>query len=50
MGGEGHEPVHHQIVGPDQENQDIDGQNPQHQNEDRVGVIAEIEVRSGSLL
>lgn len=50
MGGEGHEPVHHKIVGPDQENQDIDGQDPQHENEDRVGVIAEIEVRGGSLL
>ena len=42
--------MHHQIMCPDQKNQYIDGQNPQHKNEDGVGVVAEVGMGSRSLL
>lgn len=50
MGRERHEPMHHQIMCPDQKNQYVDGKNPQHEDEDGVGVVAEIGMRSRSLL
>lgn len=42
--------MHHQIMCPDQKNQYVDGKNPQHEDEDGVGVVAEIGMRSRSLL
>lgn len=48
MGGEGHEPVDHEVMGPYQKNQHIDWENPKHENQYRVGIIAKINVRCGS--
>lgn len=45
MGGEGHEPVDHEVMGPYQKNQHIDWENPKHENQYRVGIIAKINVR-----
>jgi hypothetical protein len=40
--------MHNEVVGPDQEDKHIDGQDPQHQNQDGVCVVVEIQMRSGS--
>lgn len=45
MGGEWHEPVDYQIMGPYQKNQDVDREDPKHENQNRVGIIAKINVR-----
>lgn len=41
-------PVYSQVVYPDHEYWKVDRKNPEHENEDRVGVIVEVEVRVGS--
>ena len=38
------EPVNSQIVYPDDENGEIDRENPQHENEDRVDVVVKVVV------
>ena len=48
--GEGHEPVHHEVVGPDQENQCVDWKNPYHEHEHGVYVVGEVVVCRGALL
>lgn len=49
VGGERGEPVNGEVVGPDEEDHDVDGQYPDHEEEDRVGVIVEIMVGAGGL-
>ena len=49
MGGERGEPVDGEVVGPDEEDHDVDGEDPDHEEEDRVGVIVEIMIGAGGL-
>lgn len=37
------------VVSPDQKDQCVDRQNPQHKDENRVSVVGEVEVCSESL-
>lgn len=39
----------HKIVSPDQENQDVDRQDPQHEDENRMCVVGKVVVSSGPL-
>ena len=49
VGGEGGEPVHRQIMGPDEEDGDVDGEHPEHEDQHRVGVVVEIIMGARSL-
>ena len=49
MGGEWCEPVYGEIVCPDDEDWYVDGEDPDHEDEDGVGVVVEIIVGSASL-
>lgn len=40
--------MHDEVVCPDQENQDVDRQDPQHQDQDGVRVVTKVEVRGRS--
>lgn len=39
----------YEIVSPDQEDEYVDRQNPQHEDENRVGEVGKVVMRSGSL-
>ena len=41
--------MHGQVVHPDNQNRKIDRQDPEHEDEDGVGVVVEIIVRAGPL-
>lgn len=42
--GEGGEPVDGEVVDPDDEGGKVDGQDPEHEEEDRVRVVVEVDV------
>lgn len=42
VGGEWHKPVHHKVMRPHEQDKDVDRQDPQHQEKDRVCKIGEI--------
>ena len=41
--------MHHEVVNPDQKDQCIDWQNPQHEHEYRMGIVGEVKMRSEPL-
>lgn len=41
--------MHHEVMNPDQKDQCIDWQNPQHEHEYRMGIVGEVEMRSEPL-
>lgn len=45
-GGERGKPVHCEIACPDNENGKVDRENPDHENEDGVGVVVKAQVDS----
>ncbi len=49
VGRERGEPVDGEVVGPDEEDGDVDGEDPYHQYEDGVCVVVEIIVSPRSL-
>ena len=49
VGGERCEPVDGEIVGPDEEDGDVDGEDPYHEYEDGVCVVVEIIVGTRAL-
>lgn len=48
MAGEGCEPVDGKVADPHDEDGDVDGQDPQHHDEDRVRVVVEVVVCVGA--
>lgn len=42
MGCEGSEPVHGEVVVPDNKDGKVDGQDPQHDDQDRVSVMVKV--------
>ena len=49
VGGERCEPVHRQIMGPDEEDGYVDGEHPEHEDQHRVRVVVEIIMGARSL-
>ncbi len=49
VGGKRGEPVDREVVGPDEEDHDVDGEDPNHEEEDGVGVVVKIVVGAGGL-
>lgn len=49
MRRERHDPMDHEVVSPDQKDQCVDWQNPQHEHEHRMGIVGEIEMCSEPL-
>ena len=49
VGGERGEPVDGEVVGPDEEDGDVDGEDPDHEDEDRMRIVVEIIVGPGAL-
>lgn len=39
----------HKVVSPDQEDENVYRQDPQHEDENRMGIVGKVVVRSGPL-
>ena len=48
--GKGRQPVHGEVVDPNDEDGEVDGENPEHEDEEGVRVVVEVVVGSGALM